>query len=62
MQIEDDGIGFDAERVMNKGKAFGILSIQERCQSLGGSSRFQSNPGQGSILKIDLPDKSTKVS
>lgn len=55
MSIADDGIGFDPE-VPRGGRAghFGCIGIEERCEKLGASARWQSAPDQGTTIEIEL--------
>jgi signal transduction histidine kinase len=58
MDIEDDGIGFDlsdADYAVSGSKGFGLFSVRERLQSLGGSMEIQSEPGRGTRVSIVLP-------
>lgn len=57
--VEDDGIGFDPEKVENtvmKNGGFGLFSIVERISDIGGSFRIISAEGQGckAILKVPI--------
>ena len=49
--IQDDGQGFDARHM----KGLGLLGIQERVARLGGKSSIHSQPGDGTILSVELP-------
>jgi len=56
--IEDDGVGFDISQVyarMNKARGFGLFSIRERFNHLGGRVEIQSKPGQGTRVVLLLP-------
>ncbi|NQV36020.1 MAG: PAS domain S-box protein [Phycisphaeraceae bacterium] len=58
VHLEDDGIGFDPDKVVI-GKdtgGFGLFSIRERLSHLGGSLEIDSSPGQGcrSVLRAPL--------
>jgi PAS domain S-box-containing protein len=57
--VEDDGRGFlvnpDGFHVSTEGGGFGIFSIQERFQHLGGSIRVESMPRHGTKIFLDLP-------
>ena len=50
--VEDDGTGFDTERV---GKGIGLLSIRERAEILGGTVSLESTPGLGTTVHVRLP-------
>ncbi len=52
--IEDDGVGFDAERVDHR-THFGLLGIGERVMALGGTLEIDSSPGAGTRLSVCLP-------
>jgi PAS domain S-box-containing protein len=58
--VADDGIGFDtSESVSRKGgkRGFGLFSIKERLQHLGGSLKVDSKPGQGTRVTLSAPLK-----
>ena len=55
--VEDDGVGFDADAVMAgpvEGK-FGLLAMMERVAPVGGTVVFESTPGEGSAIFIEIP-------
>src|SRR5712664_2489947 len=55
--IRDDGGGFDscqAHAVPGR-KGLGLVAMQERVTSIGGTLRIESRPGQGTELSIRLP-------
>jgi PAS domain S-box-containing protein len=58
VRVEDDGQGFpmnqDGFQVSKEG-GFGIFSIRERLQHLGGSLRIESGPSCGTKITLDLP-------
>ena len=51
LAIQDDGSGFDADRV----RGLGLLGMEERVHHLGGTFSVDSQPGRGTSLKIRLP-------
>ena len=51
IEVSDDGQGFDPQR----GRGLGILGMEERVKRLGGSLAVKSAPGQGTVLKAELP-------
>jgi signal transduction histidine kinase len=55
--IEDDGLGFDVERVEQPGKrrGLGLLGIRERASQLGGRVKVESRPGGGTRIEVELP-------
>ncbi len=58
IRVEDDGRGFDLA-TMGSGwqanKGFGLFSIRERLERLGGSLKVQSEPGKGTQVTLTLP-------
>ncbi len=53
--VSDRGRGFDP-RELEKTAGFGLLSVRERIELLGGRMRIKSAPGRGSIFVISVPD------
>lgn len=51
LTITDDGHGIDP--AVSRGS--GIQGMQERAQALGGECRLESLPGQGTILRVEIP-------
>ncbi len=51
LTIQDDGTGFDAQRV----RGLGLLGMEERTRHLGGTFAIDSQAGRGTVLKISLP-------
>ena len=59
IEVEDDGIGFDpaeaARRLRGGGNGFGLFSVSERLQHLGGSFDISSRPGYGTRAILIAP-------
>jgi PAS domain S-box-containing protein len=56
ISIQDDGIGFDVgETIRKKSQNFGLFSIQERLNNIGGFFNIKSSPGQGTVASIIVP-------
>ncbi len=54
--VVDHGVGFDAARRNSEaGASFGLLHLNERLRSAGGSVEFDSAPGQGCRANVRLP-------
>lgn len=51
LTVQDDGTGFDAERV----RGLGLLGMEERVHHLGGAFAVDSHAGRGTLLRIHLP-------
>ena len=57
--IEDDGVGFDVEKVMSspvENRRLGLLSMQERVQMAGGEFKLDSGAGTTIVVTIPLSD------
>jgi signal transduction histidine kinase len=58
MRIGDNGQGFDPAAVLSGGAAqerYGLASMRERADALGGQLRIDSAPGEGTTLTVTLP-------
>jgi len=58
LSVEDDGIGFDQDKVMksSKGKGpFGLLIMKERAVQLDGELTIESQAGKGAHLLVEIP-------
>lgn len=51
--VEDDGRGFDADRVDGR-ERYGLLGLRERLELLGGRLTIESAPGSGTTLIAEL--------
>jgi signal transduction histidine kinase len=57
LSLEDDGIGFDPEISFqpDSGQGWGLLSITERAEAVGGQCRIDSSPNQGTRVIVEIP-------
>ena len=55
--VADKGVGFDAKDIdlENGGTGFGLFSLQQRAEALGGRVDGESSPGRGSRFELVLP-------
>jgi signal transduction histidine kinase len=61
IDVEDDGVGFDASEFNSNGKnikGLGLFTIRARLSYLGGHLDLASNPGKGTRATLVLPLKS----
>jgi CheY-like chemotaxis protein len=56
LSVSDHGRGFDPQE-LTETTGFGLLSIRERIELLGGRMRIKSAKGQGSTFRIVVPDR-----
>jgi signal transduction histidine kinase len=61
LTIQDDGIGFDKEKVYAK-KTFGIVGMRERTAMMGGVYDLDSVPGKGTTILVQVPLVSKLIS
>jgi signal transduction histidine kinase len=54
VRIRDDGRGFDPDAGMRP-EAFGLVSMRERAEALGGQFAVHSAPGRGTTVEVRLP-------
>ncbi len=52
IEVVDDGVGFVPSPQSNKTGGFGLFSIRERLNYLGGSIDIESKPGQGTHVRL----------
>lgn len=53
--IVDDGRGFDPSAIAGRGEGYGLRSMQERAEAVGGSLALVSGPGQGTQVVAHVP-------
>jgi two-component system sensor histidine kinase DegS len=56
--IGDDGIGFDLDAAQDRiarGLSFGLLSMRERVQLVGGKIEMKSETNKGTTIKVHFP-------
>ncbi len=56
--VEDDGKGFEPAEVFadpDAARGLGILSMQERMSLVGGTFKIESQPGQGTRVRAEIP-------
>lgn len=54
ISVSDDGTGFDLDR-LDGASGFGLTSMRERTESLGGRFTLTSSPGNGTSIEVVLP-------
>ncbi|HET7037648.1 MAG TPA: GAF domain-containing protein [Thermomicrobiaceae bacterium] len=53
--ITDDGQGFDPERASAEPNRFGLASMRERIERVGGELWLESTPGRGTTIRASVP-------
>jgi signal transduction histidine kinase len=54
LRVSDDGEGFDVTQPPSE-SSFGLTSMRERAESLGGEFTLSSSPGEGTSVQVQLP-------
>ncbi len=56
VRIEDDGVGFDVEQFFKaEGQGFGLRSMRDRAEAIGGTFQIYSTPGRGTQVVVEVP-------
>jgi signal transduction histidine kinase len=54
--ITDDGLGFDPSSIVTQpGAGFGLRSMRERAEALGGTLQINSGPEKGTRIMVEVP-------
>lgn len=55
VEVRDDGVGFTSERDAVGTGHLGLIGMRERASALGGALTLQSAPGEGAIVRLQIP-------
>ncbi|WP_249275051.1 sensor histidine kinase [Terribacillus saccharophilus] len=55
--IQDNGKGFDKTAMQQRKTSFGLKSMQERCEELGGTFMLRASVGVGTQIGLRIPTK-----
>lgn len=56
VSIVDDGVGFDPLTVPgDRGSSFGVATMRERAEAVGGTLALSSRPGAGTSVEVTMP-------
>ena len=55
VEVKDDGRGFLPSKADLRSKGFGLFSMRERLQHLGGHMSIASMPGNGTVITLSAP-------
>lgn len=55
LRVIDDGRGFSVDGSANRPSGFGLVSMRERAEALGGRLTVASRPGEGTRVELVLP-------
>jgi signal transduction histidine kinase len=54
LRLSDDGAGFDRSRLSTSG-GLGLIMMRERASQLNGTFEFDTAPGRGTVITIQIP-------
>ena len=59
LTVSDDGKGFDplAQHMADAGGEWGLITMRERAEEIGGELRIESSPGKGTKIILEVPRK-----
>ncbi len=55
LTIEDNGMGFEPEDAEDERSSWGLLTMRERAESVGAWCHFDSTPGEGTCVLVEVP-------
>lgn len=55
IDIRDDGVGFDLNEKNQQKTSYGLNTMKERCEELGGTFVIRSNKGEGTYITMRIP-------
>jgi signal transduction histidine kinase len=55
VEVADDGIGFDPSDPELRSRHLGLTSMEERARELGGRLTLRSQPGEGTVVRLEVP-------
>ncbi|PWT93104.1 MAG: hypothetical protein C5B54_02415 [Acidobacteria bacterium] len=58
LKISDNGVGFDSKNMPEGPGGFGIPGMKERAMSIGANCFVESEPGKGTTIIVEVPEKS----
>ena len=56
LEVEDDGVGFDADAPELRSRRLGLTSMEERAQRIGGRLELRSAAGSGTVVRLETAD------
>ncbi len=62
VEVADDGRGFLPNKADVRSRGFGLFSIRERLQHLGGHMSIDSVPGKGTVITLSAPARMSRTS
>lgn len=54
LSVVDDGVGFDLVRAAKRSKSYGLVTMRERAEVIGGAFEIHSTPGSGTAIVLSV--------
>jgi NarL family two-component system sensor histidine kinase YdfH len=54
LTVQDDGIGFDLEKAVERSVRYGLRGMAERASEIGGDLHVESAPGKGTTIVLEM--------
>jgi signal transduction histidine kinase len=54
LEVEDDGAGFEPEAAVLRSGSLGLTSMEERAKRVGGKLEIHSQPGTGTVVRLEV--------
>ena len=54
LSVSDDGVGCDPNQI-GQARGLGVINMRERVYQLHGTFEFDSAPGRGTAVKVEIP-------
>jgi signal transduction histidine kinase len=61
LTVQDDGVGFDTQRLADSHRGLGLVSMAERVRLVHGTVTIDSIPQHGTRLSISVPHMEVSV-
>jgi signal transduction histidine kinase len=55
LSVVDEGAGFDSDAPAVRSRRLGLTSMEERARALGGTLEINSDPGEGTTVRLEVP-------
>jgi PAS domain S-box-containing protein len=60
LSIKDDGIGVATAKPQVQNHGFGMRTMRERAQGIGGRLRVEGRPGRGTTIRVEVPSPANR--
>jgi signal transduction histidine kinase len=54
LTVQDDGMGFDVDRIVERSGRYGLRGMEERAAEIGADLHVESAPGKGTTIVLEM--------